>query len=69
MALITTTVDVSTGVTSTGDTVITPAAYSSSSGGTIANTVATDGGFTAAFNGGVEIGTIAGQRRPIGGRC
>ena len=57
MALITTTVDVGTGVTSTGDTVITPGELVAS-GGTISNTVATDGGVAIAFNGGVEIGTI-----------
>ena len=55
MALITTTVDVGPGVTSTGDTVITPGELVAS-GGTISNTVATDGGVTIAFNGGVEIG-------------
>ena len=54
MALITTIVDVATGVTSTGDTVITPGELLAD-GGILSNTVDTDGGVSEAFDGGVAI--------------
>ena len=58
MALITTTVDVFAGVTSTGDVVLTPTGdFAVFSGGIISNTVVADVGYTAINGGGTAIGT------------
>ena len=49
MALITTTVDVTAGQTSTGDTVITPGGFVVFSGGAISETAVVDGGVAANY--------------------
>src|SRR5271167_393398 len=57
MAVISTTVTVSAGQTSSGDVLIAPGGFVVNSGGTIANNVATNGGFTAIAVGGVASAT------------
>ena len=57
MPLINTTVDVTAGQTSTGDTVITPGGFIVFSGGAISETAAVDGGFTVIVSGGTATAT------------
>ena len=67
MPLITTTVDVTAGQTSTGDTVVTPGRFQVFSGGAISETAVVDGGSVLIYSGGTATATTLPGRRLPGG--